>query len=235
VDLLWLGAFVLTAAALTAVFIGPTHSRSARPARRLLATYLEGLAVARTDRWFRRYVATQLLFVPIGLGATFYSLHAAQQHGHRPGSLHILVIATSMGLIIGAFLWRIVYRSRFGVRAMLLISALLGCAAAVICISTEVLDAWSHVWVHGIVILLATLANQAILTAAISWVNLYAADRERATLLGFGAVLVAVETSLLGAVLGTIAQQATAIWPVVILLMLHLIAVVASLRAPTRG
>jgi MFS family permease len=235
VDLLWLGALVLAAAALMAVFIGPIHSRSARPPRRMLDTYLQGLAVARTDRWFRRYVATQLLFVPIGLGATFYSLHAAQQHGHQPGSLHILVIATSVGLMIGAFLWRIVYRSRFGVRAMLLISALLGCTAACICISTEVLDAWSHVWVHGIVILLATLANQAIFTAAISWVNLYAADHDRATLLGFGAVLVAVETSLLGAVLGTIAQQATAIWPVVILLLLNLIAVVASLRAPTRG
>jgi MFS family permease len=234
VDLLWLGALVLAAAAITSVFVGPVHPRSARTPRRLRDTYLEGLTVARTHRWFRRYVATQLLFVPIGLGATFYSLHAAQQHGHQPGSLHVLVIATSVGLIIGSFLWRIVYRSRFGVRAMLLISALLGSAAALICISAQALDTWSQVWVHGIVILLATLANQAIFTAAISWVNLYAAEHHRATLLGFGAMMVAVETALLGAVLGGIAQQATAIWPVVILLLLNLTAVGASLRAPTR-
>jgi hypothetical protein len=234
VDLLWLGAAGMAAAGITAVFVGPVHTNSKRPTRRIRDTYRDGLAVARNDHWFRRYVATQLTFVPIGLGTTFYSLHAAQQHANKPGSLHILVIATSVGLILGAFLWRIVYRSRFGVRGMLLISALLGCAAAVICILAEVYDTWSQAWVHGIVILFATVANQAILTAAISWINIYAADHHRATLIGFGAVLVAVETSLLGAVLGGIAQKSSAIWPVAILLLLNLLAAVAAVRAPTR-
>jgi MFS family permease len=235
VDLLWLGAAGLAAAGITAVFVGPIHPRSARAARRLRDTYRDGLVVARSHHWFRRYVATQLTFVPIGLGSTFYALHAAEQHGNKPGSLHVLVIATSVGLIFGAFLWRIVYRSRFGVRGMLFISALLGSAAAGICISAEVLDAWSRVWVHGIVILLATVANQAILTAAISWVNVYAADHHRATLLGFGAVLVAVETTLVGAILGAIAQNTSAIWPVTIVLLLNLGAAVVAAGAPTRA
>lgn len=234
VDLLWLGAAGLAAAGITAVFVGPVHPRLARAPRRMRETYRDGLVVARTHKWFRRYVATQLIFVPIGLGSTFYSLHAAEQHGNKPGSLHVLVIATSVGLIVGAFLWRIVYRSGFGARGMLIGSALLGSAAAGICISAEAVDAWSHAWVHGIVILLATVANQAILTAAISWVNLYAADHHRATLLGFCAVLVAVETSLLGAILGAIAQNTSAVWPVAIVLLLNLVAVVVAARAPTR-
>jgi uncharacterized membrane protein YfcA len=85
-----------------------------------------------------------------------------------------------------------------------------------------------------VVILLATVANQAIFTAAISWVNVYAADHHRATLLAFGAILVAVETSLLGAILGTIAQNTSAVWPVTIVLLLNLVAALVASRAPTR-
>jgi hypothetical protein len=235
VTLLWVGAAALAVAAAAAVFVGPVHSHARRTARRLRHMYRDGIAVARTQRWFRGYAATQLMFVPIGLGATFYSLHAAQQHGNKPGSLHVLVISAGLGLIIGSFLWRRVHRSRLGVRGMLLISALVGCTAAAICISAQSLHDWSGVWVHGIVILLATVANQAILAASISWINIHAVDQHRATLIGLTAVLVASETSVLGAVLGGIAERATAIWPVAILLLLNLTAVLAALRAPTRG
>ena len=234
VDLLWLGAAGMAAAGIAAVFVGPVQEKSGRPARRFRDTYRDGMVVARDHPWFRRYAVTQLMFVPISLGSTFYSLHAAEQHGNVAGSLHVLVIFACVGLIIGSFLWRIVYRSRFGVRGMLLISALIGSAAAVICILAEVFDVWSQVWMHGLVILLATLANQAVLASAISWINVYAVDHQRATLIGFGAVLVAVETALLGAVLGTIAEKASAIWPVAIILLLNLAAAGVALRAPTR-
>jgi len=234
VDLLWLGAAGMAAAGIAAVFVGPVQEKSGRPARRFRDTYRDGMVVARDHPWFRRYAVTQLMFVPISLGSTFYSLHAAEQHGNVAGSLHVLVIFACVGLIIGSFLWRIVYRSRFGVRGMLLISALIGSAAAVICILAEVFDVWSQVWMHGLVILLATLANQAVLASAISWINVYAVDHQRATLIGFGAVLVAVETALLGAVLGTIAENASAIWPVAIILLLNLAAAGVALRAPTR-
>jgi predicted MFS family arabinose efflux permease len=234
VDLLWLGAAGMAAAGIAAVFVGPVRPRAGRVARRLRDTYREGMIVARTERWFRGYAVTQLMFVPISLGSTFYSIHAAAQHGNKPGSLHILVIASGVGLIVGSFLWRAVYRSRFGIRAMLVVSALISCAAAVMCILAEVYDAWSHPWVHAIVILLATVANQAILAASISWINIFAADHHRATLMGFAAVLVGVEMSVLGAVFGGIAQQTSAIWPVTIILVLNAAAVVAALRAPTR-
>lgn len=235
VTLLWLGAVALVVAAITALFVGPVHVHTPQATRRIRDVYLEGIAVVRTHRWFRAYAATQLLFVPIALGATFYSLHAAQLHGDKPGSLHVLVISAGIGLIIGSFLWRRVHRSRLGVRGMLLLSASVGCTAAVICISAQWLHDWPGIWMHGLVILLATVANQAILAASISWINIHAADQHRPTLIGMTAVLVAVETSLLGAVLGGIAEQATAVWPVAILLVLNLIAVVAALRAPTRA
>lgn len=234
-DLLWLGAAGLAVAGVAAALVGPVRSAPRRAARRFRDTYREGIAVVRADRWFRRYAVTSLLFVPISLGATFYSLHASAQHADKAGSLHVLVVFASIGLILGSFLWRWVYRRSFGVRGMLLLSALIGSAAAAICIAAQAFHGWSQVWVHGIVFLLATVANQAILAAGISWVNVYAAERERATLIGFTATLVAVETALLGAGLGVIAQKSSAIWPVTILLVLNLIAAAAALRAPTRS
>ena len=233
-NLLWLGGAALTVAAVAAVMVGPVHSHVPQRQRRMRDMYREGIADARAHRWFRGYVATQLLFVPIGLGATFYSLHSASQHGDRPGSLHVLVTAVGLGMVVGSFLWRRIHRSRLGVRGMLLLSASVGCAAAVICIVAQWLHDWSGLWAHGVVILLATVANQAIMAASISWINLYAADHHRAALLSLTAVLVATETAVLGAVLGGIAQQTTAIWPVAILLALNLIAVAAALRAPAR-
>lgn len=235
IDLLWLGTAGLVAAAVTSIFIGPIHSHSARAARRLREIYREGLSIARSHDWFRRYVAVQLLFVPISLGATFYSLHTAEDHADDAGTLHILVIATSAGLIVGAVLWSFVHRSRFAARGMLVASVLVSSSAAVLCIVGEAIDAWSEPWMHGVVILMATVANQAILTAATTWINIFATEHQRATLMGFSAVLVAIATAALGAVLGGIAQGSSAIWPVVIVLLLNLAALPAALRAPMRA
>lgn len=235
VDLLWLGTVGLVAAGIAGVFVGPIHSHSARAVRRLREVYQDGIAIARSHDWFRRYVAVQLLFVPISLGSTFYSLHTSEDHADDAGTLHILVIATSTGLIVGAILWSFVHRSRFAARGLLVASALVSATAAVICIVGEAIDAWSEPWVHGLVILLATVANQAILTAGITWINIFATERQRATLMGFSAVVVAVATAGFGAVLGGIAQTASAIWPVVIVLLLNLVALPAALRAPMRA
>ncbi|MBO0680501.1 MFS transporter [Mycolicibacterium sp. S2-37] len=234
VDLLWLGAAAMAAAAVAAVFVGPVHLKSARAARRIHETYREGMVVVRTHQWFRRYAITQLLFVPIALGTTFYSLHAAEQHGDEAGSLHVLVIFTSVGLVTGSVLWRLVYRVA-GARGMLLVSALLSSTAAAMCILAQVFAFWSQLWVHGVVYLLTTVANQAIFAAAIAWVNVFAADHHRATLFAFGSMAVAIESVLLGAILGGIAEKASAIWPVSIVLALNVIAVGAALRAPGRA
>lgn len=233
VDLLWLGAAGMALAALTALFVGPVECRTGPTARRMREIYRQGISIARTHRWFRQYAVSQLLFVPIGLGTTFYSLHASEQHGDETGSLHVLVVFTSLGLLTGSVVWRIVYR-RYGARGMLVGSAMLGSTAAVLCLLAEAAGVWAQLWVHGVVFLLATVANQAIFTAAIAWINVYSVDHHRATLIAFGSLLVAVESILLGAVLGALAEHASAIWPVAVVLALNLIAGRAALFAPTR-
>jgi hypothetical protein len=109
-DLLWLGAAGVAVSAIAALFVGPVRSTSMTTRMSTRDTYRQGFTVARSQPWFRRYVIACLLFAPVTLGTTFYALHTA----HQSGSLHVLVILSSIGLVFGSPLWRKVYRL-FGV------------------------------------------------------------------------------------------------------------------------
>lgn len=228
-DLLWLGAASMIVAGVAALFVGPMRSASSAPTVRLPLRdiYRQGFEIARREPWFRRYATTYLLFAPISLGTTFFSLRAAQSSG----SLHVLVILSSIALVIGSLLWRAVNR-RFGVRGMLLGSSLFSIAAALVCIVAELCGQWTQMWAYGTAFLLATVAAQTVVAASISWISMFAPEQHRATLICFGATLAAVVSTLLGAVLGELAQRHATIGPVLVSLTLAIIAAVASLRAP---
>jgi Na+/melibiose symporter-like transporter len=233
-DLLWVGAACCAAAAILATFIGPVATGVRHTRVTIAGTYREGLLAARSQPWFRRYAAIMVLFVPVSLGTPFYSVHASVNHAGSAGSLHVLVISSSTGLVIGALFWRLVSR-RLGVRAMFAVSALLGSAAATICVVIEYRQEWNHVWIYAIVFVLATVANQAVFSAGLLWISANAVDQYRATLLGFGALLIAIESSLLGAALGALAQSSAIIGPLLALLALNLLAAVAAVvLAPRR-
>lgn len=234
-DVLWLGAACFGVAAVLAVFIGTVTTGVRHDRITFGNTYREGLAAARSQRWFRRYALIMVLFVPVSLGTPFYSVHASVNHANSAGSLHVLVISSSSGLVLGALFWRVVSQ-RLGVRAMFVVSAFLGSMAALICVVIEYRQEWNHVWIYAIVFVLATIANQAIFSAGLLWIGANAADEQRATLLGFGALLIAVVSSLAGAAIGAIAQNTEIIEPLLTLLGLNLLAVLAAiLLAPRRN
>ncbi|GAY13655.1 hypothetical protein [Mycobacterium sp. shizuoka-1] len=225
-DLLWLGSSGLLAAAIAAVFIGPVQASESRRVT-FAETYRDGVRAARSESWFRRYVVIQLLFVPVSLGTSFFSIHASVNHSDTAGSLHVLVISSSIGMVAGSLFWRFVNRT-LGVRGMLINSALLGTAAAAICVVMEYRDDLNHVWIYGIVFILATMAYQAIFSAGLAWVGAFAAEQHRGTLLGFGSLVIAVESSLLGAALGAVAQNAAVVGPILTLLGLNVVAGLAA-------
>ncbi|BAX91257.1 hypothetical protein [Mycobacterium shigaense] len=226
-DLLWLGAAGLGASAVVALFIGPMRSTSVPARAKMRDTYRQGFAIARTQPWFRRYAIACLLFAPVTLGTTFYALRTA----HHSGSLHVLVILSSIGLVFGSPLWRCVYRG-FGVRGMLLGSALLSVAAATLTLAAESSGQWYHMWAYGTVFLLATVAGQAVFAAAISWISVAAAEPHRGTLIAFSSTLVAVESMVLAGWLDGIAQNHSTVWPDIVVLVLAIGAALASLSAP---
>jgi MFS family permease len=226
-DLLWLGAAGLAVSAIAALSVGPVRSTPNATQMKMRDTYRQGFAVARSQPWFRRYVIACLLFAPVTLGTTFYALRTA----HQSGSLHVLVILSSIGLVFGSPLWRKVYQL-FGVRGMMLGSALLSIAAATMTVVTESWGQWFHIWAYGTVFFLATVAGQAVFAAAISWISVVAAESHRGTLIAFSSTLVAIESMALAGALGSIAQNHSTIWPDVVILILAVAAGLASLGAP---
>lgn len=229
VHVLWLGAAVLAVAAIVALFLRRTTSAApvVEPGTTLLKTYRVGLDIARTQPWFRRYALTHLLFVPILLGTTFHTLRAAD----GDVTLRVLVVTSSVGLVAGSVLWRSVSR-KFGVRGMLLGSAALSSIAALDSTVSEFLRATANTWLQIVIILLATMAGQAVFTAAISWIGAFADERHRATLIGFAAAMVATTSAAVGVFLSTVAQLETAGWPVVAMLGLNVAAGCMAMRAP---
>lgn len=226
-DLLCLGVFGLAASGFAALFVGPARSASATPGATARDTCRQGFAVARTQPWFRRYVITCLLFAPVTLGTTFYPLRTA----HQSGSLRVLVFLSTVGLVIGSALWRKVFQL-FGVRGMLLCSALLSATAGGLSIAAQSCGQWTHIWAYGTVFFLATVAALAVFAASVAWISVVAAEAHRATLIAFCSTLLALEITALGGALGGIAQNCSAIWPVVVVVVLAVAAAVASLGAP---
>ena len=233
IDVLWLGAAAMAAACVAATIVGPTTSGALRPPKRFVDDYREGVTVVRTRSWYRLFLATQIVFVPISLSMTFFSLRAAMAHADKAGSLHVLVISSAAGLLAGSFLWRRVF-SRCGVRGMLVMSGTISSAAALVCLANEVIPDREQLWVHSVVFFLATLANAAIGAATVSWISAFATEDRRAMLISFAAALAAVVSAVLGAVLGTIAQATVAPWPVMIVLALAVLATTVAIRAPDR-
>lgn len=233
IDVLWLGAAAMAAACVAATIVGPTTSGTLRPPTRIIDDYREGVTVVRTRSWYRLFVATQIVFVPIGLSMTFFSLRAAMAHADKAGSLHVLVISSAAGLLTGSFLWRRVF-GRGGVRGMLVLSGAISSAAGLVCLANEVIPVREQLWVHGVVFFLATLASAAIGAATVSWISAFATEDRRAMLISFAAALAAVVSTVLGAVLGTIAQATVAPWPVMIVLVLAVLATTVAVRAPDR-
>jgi MFS family permease len=228
VHVLWLGAAALAIAAVIALFLRPNGSTSPAPAPAgsPLDTYRVGLRIVRTQPWFRRYAITHLMFVPILLGSTFHTLRASDGDVGLPA----LVVTSSIGLVTGSVLWRTVART-FGVRGMLLGSAALSSTAAVGSTAAEIFGVTANTWLQIAIILLATMAAQAVFTAAITWIGAFA-DEHRATLIAFAAMMVAVTSTAVGGALGVIAQIQIPGWPVAVMLALNVASGAMALRAP---
>ena len=72
-----------------------------------LHSFLGGaVAEIRQVAWFRRFLVARCLFLSVGLATPFYAIHAAGLHRDEQGTLGLFVLATGLGLIVGAVIWR---------------------------------------------------------------------------------------------------------------------------------
>jgi MFS family permease len=228
--LLWIGAAgmgVAAAVCLTLSSHGKALTSERVPIREVVR---QGLRYGRSHRWLVRYVATQLVCLPVMLGLPFYSIYAAHSLGSVNSDLDIVLLFVGVGLVLGIPVWTAV-RRRFGIRGAFVGTAALGTTAAALSLILEPLRVLPPLWTVGLVIVLVASATQAIYPASQDWVFGRAADDARVIVMSFSQIVINVGQIFAGFVIGVIARNGPALWPVAVMFTLSALALGVAIRA----
>lgn len=182
-----------------------------------------GWVTVRTSSWYRRYLLVQVLFGSVILGCAFYSIRVAATPGDEHDNVVVVVLFVCVGLLGAIRLWNRI-RERFGLIGLFVGSALISIAAAVVAIAFQVAGSWPNIVAIGLVIALASIANQSVFTAGQLWIAHYADPALRISLISFGQLVISAGLIGLSSVLCLIAQVHDAWWPVAIVLLLNVMA-----------
>jgi hypothetical protein len=223
------GFLVLSGACAMLVALDRGVSTAGHPS--LAATVRAGVAATRRYPWLRGYLVHQVMFLSVSLATTFYSIRVAALHGSVPGSLAVIIAVTSTALVAGALLWKGVLTRR-GYRGMLVGGTLCGAAAAGGAVLVEGLSLVGSPVVHAVLMLLATLAADAVSVSKSAYLVAHAPPDELPQLSAFSQLTIGLSSAVLAAALATVAQLHGTVWPVGILLVLNIVAVVGATRVP---
>ena len=171
VALLWIGITAMVVASLSLLRIRPTRSGAA--SRNEPVGILAALR-ARPDRkypWVRDFLVTQVLFLSIALGTSFYSVHSATLHGQKSEALHYIVAVTAVGSLLFTALWTL-SRHKATIRGLLLTAAALGVSAAVAALIADYSGAQAPPVLSGVVIVFAAAGGAATSSTRSTWMYL---------------------------------------------------------------
>lgn len=236
IALQWFASGFLLLSAACALFVAMEHVPAKAGQRRsLAATFRAGVAATRRYAWLRQYLVRQILFLSVTLATTFFSIRTAALHGSVPGSLALIIAVTSISLVLGALLWHRVLRVR-GYRGMLVDGTVCSTVAAFGAVAIERLGlVGASALNHAVLLLLATLAADAVSVAKSAYLVEHAPPAELPELSAFSQLTIGVASAVLAAAIATLAQVHGTVWPPAILLGLNLLAVLAAWRVPRRA
>jgi hypothetical protein len=227
-ELLWVAALIMGLAAVCALGLGTARAAQLRSESTTLSMR-DGFRSLGRQRWFRGYARTQLIFGVVNLGPMFYAIYASESLAEGSDDLDVMLVFIGLGLLGGAVMWTRI-RSRFKFRGMYLGSAALSVAAAAVCIVAALPQhLLPQVWIFGIVLLLASVANQAIYPAAQDWLFAETTSDSRPVAISLSQIGVNGLQIGLGFLLGVIAVAGPAIWPLVVVLSASALAVATAL------
>ncbi len=236
IALQWFASAFLLLSAGCAFFIVVEHvpgKTGHRP--NLAATFRAGIAATRRYAWLRQYLVRQILFISVTLATTFFSIRTAALHGSVPGSLAVIIAVTSISLVVGALLWHRVLRVR-GYRGMLIDGTICSTVAAFGAVAIERLGLVGESALnHAVLLLLATLAADAVSVAKSAYLVEHAPPAELHELSAFAQLTIGIASAVLAAAIATLAQIHGTVWPPTILLGLNLFAVGAAWRMPRKA
>lgn len=229
IRLLWTAAVAMAISGLVCLALPPEIVPRVQLAPRVHKLLRVGWEALRTSSWYRRYLLVQALFGSVVLGSSFYSVRIAATPGNEHDNVVAVVLFVCVGLLGGIALWNRT-RERFGLIGLFVGSAFVSVAAAVIAIAFQMAGAWPNIVAIGLVLALASIANQSVFTAGQLWIAHDADPALRVPLIAFGQLVISAGLIGLSSVLGLLAEFHDALWPVVLVMVLNLTAAYSAKR-----
>ena len=189
---------------------------------------LSGIRTAVQVSWFRRFILTRALFLSVELATPFYAIHAAEPHAKKSGALCSFVIATGLGLLVGGVLWN--QCSRWPLRYIMSLAAILASFAALAAIGIEQWGQMEHVLFYAVVFFLISIADQGISATRKIYLANICSSEERAYYIAISDTLIGGVGLVFAFLLGVVAHLQHAIWPILILGGLNIMAAFYALR-----
>ncbi|MEK9660643.1 MAG: hypothetical protein VW644_02720, partial [Alphaproteobacteria bacterium] len=228
VHLLWLSAAITLAGGLLLLGVdagGDRRLRSASSehrARRGLGDVWHLLGDSLAHRWFRRFVGARILLLSVHLALPFYAIHAESWHGSGYGRLGLFVVATSLAVIVGGYVWpRLTGGDE---RRAMVAGALLAASAGVLAVVVEFVSALCQPPVYGLVFFAMALAMQGSGTARSLYIVAHAPADLRPRFLAAETSLSGAGAIIIAAAFGSIAHLHGVVWPIALIVVLNIAA-----------
>lgn len=232
-ELIWLGIFLFVLAAVLTMFVRepPKHaSESLRPGDEhgSLASLQKSFGIAFALPWFKRFLMARGLYLSIELAIPFFSIHAATYHGDSISGLNAFVVASSLGVMAGGFLW-----SRIGSVALIMVLASgLAALAGIVALGIELGLMPPTIFCYTLVFASIALAAQGVKNGRTLYLIGKTTEDERPFCIAVANVTTGAVAIVVGAGLGALAGLQGVAWPIAVLIVLNLAAAAYTFRLP---
>jgi hypothetical protein len=229
-ELIWLGiAVTVIAAIVVCVVREPAKLRATNDEHGLelrkghIAELHDSFRIAFALPWFPRFIVARALFLSIELAMPFYSVHAAQFHGNNSSGLSTFIIASSVGLLLGGFIWPRVGKE--SLRLVLAAAAGVTGIGGVLALAIENQPILQTPLVYAVVFTLVAFGAQGIVNGRTVYIIGLTSDDERPFCLAVANAVIGVTAIGLGVIAGTLAQLEGIVFPLFAIIGLNIVAV----------
>jgi len=233
-ELIWLGIGLFVLSALLIMLVrepakrSPSGARVEAQERGQIVALRDSFRIAFALPWFGRFLVARTLYLSVELAIPFFSIHAASFHGNSISGLNAFVIAASIGLMIGGFMWpRIGKRS---VGRIMTLAAALTCIGGLMAIAIELRLISQSILCYAIVFVLVSLGAQGVKNGRTLYLLGMTTDEERPFCIAVANVTIGMVAIAFGALLGALASLKGVSWVILALIVLNILAAIYTLR-----
>ena len=236
-DLLWMGVVVITSSALMTTALrehaGSPPEYAATGGKKAnglgyMGELRQGIELCVSVTWFRRFLVARGLMRSIELALPFYAVHAAINRHQNGACLHTFVIASSLGIIIGAPLWRLL--SRNSLSLVMAAGAAIAACGGFLALAIDFLELWQLPLLHAGVFLLVALASQGTKNASKVYLVDHAPEAERPYYIAIANTVAGALGVIMATFFGAIAHFQNVVWPIIVIVALNLLACLYATR-----